>query len=134
MKKREHLPDRVLERLLVGGLCLICLVASGCSAPLSGVEGTEYGEEENVASGEAWSEARTEIESLHMSGKWNEIDALIDEQKYREALQSAEGLLAGVRGGEDGESWTRALIQVVQLETGLHGYETAVVRLQNDKF
>jgi hypothetical protein len=96
------------------------------------VEGTEYGEEENVASGEAWSEARTEIESLHMSGKWNEIDALIDEQKYREALQSAEGLLAGVRGGEDGESWTRALIQVVQLETGLHGYETAVVRLREE--
>ena len=130
MRPSDRLSDRVLEWLLTSGICLLWMVASGCSEPLSGGAGSERGDREQTESGKAWSEASTEIESQHMSEKWKEIDALIDEQKYREALESAERLLAGASGGEDGESWTRALIQVVQLETGLHGYESAVVRLR----
>ena len=62
---------------------------------------------------------------------WKEVERLIDEQKYREALGIAERLLEGARGGEAGE-WTRALVQVAQLESGLHGYERTVRRLREE--
>ena len=132
MKEMDLRRDRMVKRLLACVVCLSSLAAFACSAPLSGVAGNERDAEEHVESGEASSVARTEIESKDMSEQWNKISTLIDEQKYREALESAEHLLADVQGGKDGESWARALIQVLQLETGLHGYETAVLRLREE--
>jgi uncharacterized protein YfaS (alpha-2-macroglobulin family) len=133
MKEIELLPDRPPRRLFACVVFCFSLVAYACSTPFPGVLGSEPAAE-GWTEGAAGSSAttRTEIESKDMSGKWNEISSLIQEQKYREALESAEQLLAGLRSGADAESWTRALIQVVQLETGLNGYETAVLRLREE--
>ena len=57
---------------------------------------------------------------------WKEIDRLISEQKYSAALDGAQTRLSVARDSGDEDEWARALIKVVQLETGLHGYETSV--------
>ncbi len=57
---------------------------------------------------------------------WKAIDALVEQQKFEAALQGAEARLAQARSRSDEDEWVRALVRVVQLRTGLHGYETAV--------
>jgi alpha-2-macroglobulin len=61
---------------------------------------------------------------------WKDIDALVEQQKLDAAVQGAEARLAQARSRSDEEEWARALVRVVQLRTGLHGYETAVRFLQ----
>src|SRR5215471_12213809 len=57
---------------------------------------------------------------------WKEVERLISEQKYSSALEGAQARLSAARNSGDEDEWARSLIKVVQLETGLHGYETAV--------
>lgn len=57
---------------------------------------------------------------------WKEVDRLIGEDKYEEAAKVAEKMLSKAKKGGDEADWTRALIKLVQLRTGLHGYETSV--------
>jgi alpha-2-macroglobulin len=57
---------------------------------------------------------------------WREIDRLLSEQKFEEAAAAVQKIrLSAQKQGNEPE-WTRALIQEVQLRTGLHGNETAV--------
>lgn len=63
---------------------------------------------------------------------WKEIDALVDEQKFAEALKHSENRLERAKETGDEEEWTRALIKVTQLRIGLHGYETQVRVLQDE--
>lgn len=65
---------------------------------------------------------------------WAQVERLVSEQKYAEAAVAAEKLrLAAVKAGNQ-EEWTRALIKEVQLRTGLHGYETAVAFLKEQRW
>jgi uncharacterized protein YfaS (alpha-2-macroglobulin family) len=63
---------------------------------------------------------------------WTEVDALVKEQKLAEAAKKVDGILRAAREREDEAEWTKALIREVQLETGLHGYETAVQFLKGE--
>jgi uncharacterized protein YfaS (alpha-2-macroglobulin family) len=57
---------------------------------------------------------------------WKEVDRLIGEDKFEEAAKVTEKLLAKAKKTGDEADWTRSLIKLVQLRTGLHGYETSV--------
>ncbi len=61
---------------------------------------------------------------------WAEVDALVKEQKFAEAEKKVDGILEAAQKRRDEAEWTKALIRKVQLETGLHGYETAVRTLR----
>ncbi len=63
---------------------------------------------------------------------WTEVDALVKEQKFTEAAKKVDGILRAAEERKDDAEWTRALIRRVQLETGLHGYETAVRLLKDE--
>ncbi|MDH3743987.1 MAG: MG2 domain-containing protein [Acidobacteriota bacterium] len=65
---------------------------------------------------------------------WDQIAELEKEQKFQAAFEAAEGLLETARDANDQDNWTRALVKLVQLRTGLHGYETAVRLLQDEEW
>ncbi|HLL81303.1 MAG TPA: MG2 domain-containing protein, partial [Longimicrobium sp.] len=65
---------------------------------------------------------------------WEEIEQLASEQKLDAALKGAEARLGAARGGADEAEWTKALIKVTQLRLGLHGYETAVRALREQRW
>ncbi len=60
------------------------------------------------------------------TGDWREVDRLVAEQKFAQAAKLVDDLLNRARTSNDESGWTRALVRRVQLEIGLHGYETAV--------
>ena len=57
---------------------------------------------------------------------WKLVDRLISEQKFEEALKEVEKIRSAAQKAGDQDEWTRALVKEVQLQTGLHGYETSV--------
>lgn len=57
---------------------------------------------------------------------WKQIDELVDQQKFQEALTHVQDRLDYARAHGDEAEWTRALIRATQLRIGLHGYETQV--------
>lgn len=63
---------------------------------------------------------------------WQAIDRLVSEQKMQAALDQVAPILTTARDRGDVEAWTRALITSVQLQTALHGYETAVRYLRTE--
>ena len=63
---------------------------------------------------------------------WAEVDALVKSQKFVEAEKKVDGILRAAEKRKDEAGWTKALIRKVQLETGLHGYETAVRILKDE--
>jgi len=64
---------------------------------------------------------------------WKEVDRLLSEQKAAEAQKRVDAILASARRRGDEENWTRALVRHAQIETALHGYETAVRFLKEEK-
>ncbi len=60
------------------------------------------------------------------SADWKEIDQLVSEQKFEEAVRLAGLRREAARKAGDEAEWTRALVRETQLRTSLHGYETAV--------
>ncbi len=65
---------------------------------------------------------------------WQAIDRLISEQKMQAALDQVAPILSTARERDDVDAWTRALITSVQLQTALHGYETAVRFLRTESW
>ncbi len=63
---------------------------------------------------------------------WAEVDALVKAQKFAEAAKKVDGILRAAQQRKDEAEWTKALVREVQLETGLHGYETAVRFLKDE--
>jgi len=63
---------------------------------------------------------------------WKEIDRLVSEQKFEEAVKLVGKRREAARKAGDGAEWTRGLIRETQLRTGLHGYETAVRFLKEE--
>ena len=63
---------------------------------------------------------------------WAEVDALVKDQKLAEASTKVDGILRAAEKRKDEAEWTKALVRKVQLETGLHGYETAVRTLKDE--
>ena len=60
------------------------------------------------------------------AGAWGEVERLISEQKFAEALPKVGQIReAAERAGNEAD-WARALIREVQLHIALHSYETAV--------
>jgi uncharacterized protein YfaS (alpha-2-macroglobulin family) len=60
------------------------------------------------------------------AGPWGEVDRLISEQKFAEALTRVEQIRGTAEKARNEPDWTRALIREVQLRIALHQYETAV--------
>ncbi len=60
------------------------------------------------------------------NANWVEADLLVSQQKFNEALEIVDKILAEARTKGDTANWTKALVRGVQLRMGLHGYETAV--------
>ncbi|MEZ5331986.1 MAG: alpha-2-macroglobulin family protein [Thermoanaerobaculia bacterium] len=72
--------------------------------------------------------------SMSSAQRWKEIDRLVEEDRFQAALDRVEELLASAREAGDGEEQTRALVRAVQLRMGLHGYETAVRWLADERW
>ncbi|MEJ2084438.1 MAG: hypothetical protein P8Y44_02005, partial [Acidobacteriota bacterium] len=95
---------------------------------------------EGVA-GETLSASRFEASSLRAAtlatddvtevATWGEIDRLIEQQQVRAAEEKVEQRLDSAIARNDDADWARSLIRLVQLQTALHGYETAVKTLQD---
>jgi len=66
------------------------------------------------------------------SADWKEIDRLVSEQKFEEAVKLVGRRREAARKAGDEAEWTRGLIREAQLRTGLHGYETAVRFLKEE--
>ncbi len=62
---------------------------------------------------------------------WAEVDRLIEDRQYQKALEIVTGIREGAQQTADEAEWTRALVREVQLQTGLHGYETSVRHLRS---
>ncbi|MBL9040388.1 MAG: hypothetical protein JNM83_02235 [Myxococcales bacterium] len=60
------------------------------------------------------------------SKQWKQVDKLIEEQKLEEARTLIASIRDVAKQSGNGEEWTETLIKDVQLQIGLHGYETAV--------
>src|SRR5262245_14805327 len=63
---------------------------------------------------------------------WKEIDALVSQQKFQDALKGVEAILASAKKTKDSTEWTKALIRATQLKMGLHGAEGAVRFLKDE--
>jgi len=63
-----------------------------------------------------------------------QVDRLVSEQKFDEAQKKVDAILAAAQKRGDEENWTRALVRARALEIGLHGYETAVRFLKENKW
>ena len=61
---------------------------------------------------------------------WAEADRLVSEQKFAQALEVVSARRAAAQKSGDEADWARGLIRETQLETALHGYETAVRHLR----
>ncbi len=64
--------------------------------------------------------------------RWKDADRLISEGKFEAAAEIAGEILAAAREAGHSAEETRALIKLVQLRTGLHGYETTVRFLREE--
>jgi hypothetical protein len=79
--------------------------------------------------------ARLAARSLETSGPaWDEVTRLANDQKYQAALDGVGHILARARADGNEADWVRALIETVQLRQGLHGYETAVRFLREERW
>ncbi|MEM7352360.1 MAG: MG2 domain-containing protein, partial [Acidobacteriota bacterium] len=71
-------------------------------------------------------------EAMAQDSRWEEVERLIGEAKFDAASDIAGQILADARQAGNEEEHTRALIKLVQLRIGLHGYETAVRFLRQE--
>ncbi len=65
---------------------------------------------------------------------WATVDLLVSQGQFNEALKSVDRILEESRAKGDAKNWTKALVRGVQLRMGLHGYETAVRFLREQKW
>ncbi|MFY9550111.1 MAG: alpha-2-macroglobulin family protein [Thermoanaerobaculia bacterium] len=63
---------------------------------------------------------------------WKDVDRLVSEQKFEQALKGVEAILDAAKKRGDAPEWTKALIRATQLRMGLHGAETAVRFLKEE--
>lgn len=68
------------------------------------------------------------------SSDWKKVDSLIEDQKLEEARALIGKIRDAAQKSGNGEEWTETLIKDVQLQIGLHGYETAVRFLREQKW
>ncbi|MFL5784941.1 MAG: MG2 domain-containing protein, partial [Bacteriovoracaceae bacterium] len=59
-----------------------------------------------------------------------EIDRLINEQKYAEALKLVQKDLDEMKAEKKDREWAQLIVKEAMLQVGLHGYETAVKNLR----
>jgi len=78
--------------------------------------------------------ARRSVAIQSGTADWKEVDRLVSEQKFDEAQKKVDAILAAAQKRGDEENWARALVRHAQLEIGLHGYETAVRFLKENKW
>ncbi len=57
---------------------------------------------------------------------WKVVEKLVSEQKFQAAADAVAEIRRTAAEAGNGEEWTRALVEEVQLRTALHGYETSV--------
>jgi hypothetical protein len=120
-------------RLLTAALLLAALaVSTSCADPAIGHPESTTTSADGVRSPTPSESRRGAGQGEKMSETWNEIDRLVEDRKYREALERARIVLDSVRNTAGQGEWVRALIRVAELETGLHGYETAVRTLREE--
>ncbi len=65
---------------------------------------------------------------------WEDVEKLVSEQKFQAAADVVAEIRRQAAEAGDGEEWTRALVEEVQLRTALHGYETSVRFLREQEW
>ncbi|CAN5509048.1 alpha-2-macroglobulin family protein [soil metagenome] len=76
----------------------------------------------------------TPLATATVSSTWVEADKLISEQKFQAALDKTKEVLNDAKKSGNARLWTEAQIRSSQLQLGLHGYETAVRDLKDQKW
>ncbi len=61
---------------------------------------------------------------------WAAVETLIEERRYRAALELVAEMRRRAEAGGDEAEWARALVREIELLTGLDGFETAVGHLR----
>lgn len=67
---------------------------------------------------------------IHTEAKVPEVEKLIQEQKYSEALKKVQELISEQKKNKNDLQWAELIVQEAKLKIGLHGYETAVKDLR----
>ena len=65
---------------------------------------------------------------------WKVVEKLVSEQKFQAAAEAVAEIRRTAAEAGNGEEWTRALVEEVQLRTALHGYETSVRFLREQEW
>jgi len=66
------------------------------------------------------------IQAQEISSMWTEVQKLEESDQYNAAQQMVLKIYENAVAQQNQEEWQKALIRMVALERGLHGYETAV--------
>jgi len=126
--------QRTLGRLLSPWLfCVVCavltLLGEGCDRERKGDGTSPLGGDASAAAPGTPVAGRT---NMPRSKDWKQVDKLVEEQKFEEALKIIAQIRGAAQAAQNGEEWTETLIKDVQLQVGLHGYETAVRFLRTE--
>ncbi|MFQ5526490.1 MAG: alpha-2-macroglobulin [Thermoanaerobaculia bacterium] len=136
-KTASHLPAASSGSLLALALCLALAlgISQACAPPLAG---NGPGDDSTTGSNGDDPPVSDGGDGLGAEGpcdpeaSWAEVASLIDQQRFQAASEIVREIFEGAKSRRDVENWTRGLIELVQLETGLHGYETAVRLLRSE--
>ena len=113
---------KACRRFLLGFGLLAAVAFQGCTqgqaAELSAPDVSVARPEGGAVAGKTWGSKRDPA--------WKAWDKLVDEQKFQEAADLAERILADARKANRPEEWVRGLVRSVQARSALHGWETAV--------
>jgi len=85
-------------------------------------------------SGQRQTRSNSPMTQAGSEANWVEVDLAVSQQRFNEALQIVDKILEQARSKGDAQNWTKALVRGVQLRMGLHGYETAVRFLREQKW
>lgn len=73
-----------------------------------------------------WERAKAWVTGSKSDNMWEEVKKLEKEDKYNAAQKVVEKIYDNAVASKNQEEWQKALIYLVALEGGLHGYENAV--------
>ncbi len=76
----------------------------------------------------------SENENQNIAMRWENVEKLEKEQKYKEAHKETLAILQTAQNEQNYSEWTKSLIHAATLQRALHGYEKAVVFLEEEKW
>lgn len=112
----------------LGAVILLTLFAAGCtpSGSVAGVGGAPGPSADGKASSGG--------DDMATDSRWPEIESLVADQRYREAVDSAAAVLEDARTRGNGGDQTRALLEITRLRAALGEMEGAVRFLRDQEW